>query len=76
MLILTRRSGESIIIGNNITITVLGVKGGQTRLGIDAPREITAHRQEIYLRIKEQQKREEQERIKEQQERAGHKKQQ
>ncbi len=76
MLILTRRIGESLIIGDDTSVTVLGVKGGQTRLGIDAPKEITVHRQEIYLRIKEQQKHEEQERIKEQQERAGQRKKQ
>lgn len=54
MLILTRRIGESIIIGDNVVITVLGVKGSQIRLGIDAPREISVHREEIYQRILEE----------------------
>ncbi len=52
MLILTRRISESVIIGDDVKITVLGVKGSQVRLGIDAPKEISVHREEIYERIK------------------------
>ena len=51
MLILTRRVSESVIIGDNVKITVLGVKGNQVRLGIDAPKDVSVHREEIYQRI-------------------------
>lgn len=52
MLILTRRTGETLMIGNNITVTVLGVKGNQVRIGINAPKNVAVHREEIFERIK------------------------
>ena len=51
MLILTRRVGEKLVIGENVTVTVLGVKGNQIRIGIDAPQEVQVHREEIFQRI-------------------------
>ena len=52
MLILTRRVGETVMIGNEVTVTVLGVKGNQVRMGINAPRTVAVHREEIFERIK------------------------
>lgn len=55
MLILTRRIGETVMIGSDVTFTVLGVKGNQVRLGINAPKNVAVHREEIYDRIKREQ---------------------
>lgn len=55
MLILTRRVGETLMVGDEVTVTVLGVKGNQVRLGVNAPKEVAVHREEIYERIKREQ---------------------
>lgn len=55
MLILTRRVGESVMIGDEVTVTVLGVKGNQVRLGVNAPKHVSVHREEIFDRIKAEQ---------------------
>lgn len=55
MLILTRRVGETLIVGDDVVITVLGVKGNQVRIGINAPKEISIHREEVYNRINQAQ---------------------
>ena len=55
MLILTRRVGETLMVGDNVTVTVLGVKGNQVRIGVNAPKDIAVHREEIYERIKREQ---------------------
>jgi carbon storage regulator len=63
MLILTRRVGETVMIGDDVTITVLGVKGNQVRVGINAPKHVAVHREEIYERIKREQQPEQPEEI-------------
>ena len=55
MLILTRRVGETLMIGDNVSVTVLRVKGNQVRLGVNAPKDVSVHREEIYDRIKREQ---------------------
>jgi carbon storage regulator len=54
MLVLTRRPGESIVVGENIVVTVIEIKGGQVRIGVDAPREVDVYREEIYEQVKQE----------------------
>ena len=56
MLILTRRVGETLVVGDDVTVTVLGVKGNQVRLGVNAPKDVSVHREEIYQRIQNEKK--------------------
>ena len=54
MLILTRRVGETLMVGDDVTVTVLGVKGNQVRIGVNAPKDVSVHREEIYERIQQE----------------------
>ncbi|MCO2331396.1 carbon storage regulator CsrA [Pseudomonas aeruginosa] len=54
MLILTRRVGETLMVGDDVTVTVLGVKGNQVRIGVNAPKEVAVHREEIYQRTQKE----------------------
>lgn len=55
MLVLSRRLGETLVIGDNVKVSVLGISGNQVRLGIEAPKEVSVHREEVYLRIQDEQ---------------------
>ena len=55
MLVLSRRLGETLVIGDNVKVSVLGISGNQVRLGIEAPKEVSVHREEVYLRIQGEQ---------------------
>ncbi|KXJ51001.1 carbon storage regulator CsrA [Neptuniibacter pectenicola] len=59
MLILTRRVGETLMVGDEVTVTVLGVKGNQVRIGVNAPKDVSVHREEIYQRIQREKEEEE-----------------
>jgi carbon storage regulator len=63
MLILTRRVGETLMVGDDVTVTVLGVKGNQVRIGINAPKDVAVHREEIYERIKREKQEEAQQAV-------------
>jgi len=56
MLILTRRIGETIVINDDVTVTVLGIKGSQIRMGINAPKDVQVHREEVYQRIQDEER--------------------
>jgi carbon storage regulator len=58
MLILTRKANETLTIGNEVTVTILGVKGNQVRIGVNAPKEVPVHREEVYNRIKDEKQQE------------------
>lgn len=60
MLILTRRPGEKVMIGDGVVVTVLGIKGNQARIGVDAPKDMEVHREEVYERIQEKKRQDEQ----------------
>ena len=64
MLILTRRVGETVVVGDEVTVTVLGIKGNQIRCGINAPRHVAVHREEVYERIRREERRESDDRSK------------
>ena len=58
MLILTRKANKTLTVGNDVTVTILGVKGNQVRIGVNAPKEVPVHREEVYNRIKDEQQQE------------------